>query len=260
MDEDPIEVNRRWWDERVALHMASPSYEQPDVFDWMLAELGPLAGKNVVHLQCHFGKDTLALLEHGAASVTGLDFSQPAVDAAQEQSVVAGVANRARFVCADVHDSVAAFDGQQFDIVFTGIGALPWFPSVRRWAAVVASLLRPGGFLYLVEIHPVLWPFDMDGTIKFGYLEGEPVRTDEPGSYAVRHAATVNNVEYGWAHGLGEIVTALVDAGLRLDFLHERVEIFYPALDVLVETSDGLWSWPGEGDLPLLFSLKASAT
>jgi SAM-dependent methyltransferase len=198
--------------------------------------------------------DTLSLARRGAR-VTGLDFSAPAVEQARRLASELGI--EATFVEADVHDAAAAL-GRTFDVVYTGIGALGWLPDVRRWAGVVASLLRPGGFLYLAEIHPFATLFaDGEQRIAYPYLEHEdPLVFDEPGTYADRGARTEHNRTTEWSHGLGEVVSALIDAGLVLEHLGERVEIFYDFTGWLVERSPGVWAAP-EGELPLLYSLRA---
>jgi 2-polyprenyl-3-methyl-5-hydroxy-6-metoxy-1,4-benzoquinol methylase len=256
------DLNRRWWDERVPLHVESAFYDvdafragtDPPHSVWALDEVGDVNGLDVVHLQCHFGMDTLALARRGAR-VTGLDFSGPAVDQARALAAELGI--EATFVQADVHDAVAAL-GRTYDVVFTGIGALNWLPSVDRWTRVVASLLRPGGFLYLAEIHPFSLVFaDGEQRIAYPYREHEePTLIDEPGTYADREAPTVHNRTTEWNHGIGEIVTALIDGGLVLEFLHERVETFYDSTGWLAERSPGRWGAP-EGELPLLYSLRA---
>ena len=254
--------NRRWWDERVALHVASDFYDvdsfragvDPPHSAWTFDEVGDVAGLDLVHLQCHFGMDTLSLARRGAR-VTGLDFSEPAVEQARALAAELGI--EATFVQADVHDAHAAL-GRTFDVVYTGIGALGWLPRVQRWAEVVASLLRPGGVLYLAEIHPFAALFaEGEQRIAYPYLEhAEPLVFDEPGTYADRRAATVHNRTTEWSHGLGEIVTALTDAGLVLEWLRERVELFYDFTGWLVERSPGVWAAP-DGELPLLYSLLA---
>jgi SAM-dependent methyltransferase len=198
--------------------------------------------------------DTLSLARRGAR-VTGLDFSEPAVEQARRLAADLGI--EATFVQADVHDAVAAL-GRTFDVVYTGIGALGWLPSVHRWADVVASLLRPGGLLYLAEIHPFATLFaDGEQRIAYPYLEqAQPLVFDEPGTYADREAQTAHNRTVEWSHGLGEIVTALIDAGLVLESLREQVEIFYDFTGWLAERSPGVWAAP-DGELPLLYSLRA---
>ena len=256
------ELNRQWWDERVPLHVESAFYDldafragaEPPYAVWALDELGDVGGLDLVHLQCHIGTETLALARRGAR-VTGVDFSEPAIQ--QARALAAGLGLDANFVQADVHDAMAAL-GRTYDVVFTGGGALNWLPSVRRWAGVVAELLRPGGFLYLAEFHPLALVFAKgEQRVAYPYLEHEePILIDDPGTYADRDAPTVHNRTTEWNHGLGEVVTALVDAGLVLERLQERVTIFYDFTGWLVERSPGVWAAP-EGELPLLYSLRA---
>jgi SAM-dependent methyltransferase len=196
------------------------------------------------------------------AEVVGLDFSPDAVATATRLARDVGVADRATFVEASVYDAREVLDGS-FDIVYVTWGALIWLPDVERWAAVVASLLAPGGFLYLAEAHPFagcLHP-----------IEGEPGRLhqldpygdstqmewDEPGTYADPDAPTENTRSFEWAHGLGQIVSAVASAGLRLDFLHERPELVWQMWPTMEQGDDGCWRQPGT-TFPLSFSLKAT--
>jgi SAM-dependent methyltransferase len=269
-DPSPIDDNRLRWDERVAIHAASAFYDvpafvagapSPHVFPWMLDEIGPLDGLHVLHLQCHFGMDTLELARRGAASVTGLDFSGEAVVRAVALAEEVGLADRAHFVQADVFDAPTALDGATYDLVFTGIGAIFWLPDIRRWADVVAACTRPGGRVHLTEVHPVARIFEDDGSIRWPYLEtGEPETFDIPGTYTDGAVETVHDRGHEWSHGLGEVVTALVGAGMRLDLLHERTSTFYQSLPFLEEVAPGEWAVPGPGELPLLFSLLATRT
>lgn len=158
--------NRDWWDERVPIHVGSEFYDvesfkagRDPLGPFEVAELGPVEGRTMAHLQCHFGLDSLGWARRGAR-VAGLDFSRPAVEAAAELARELGL--DAEFVCADVHDAAEAFGGRRFEIVYTGGGALNWLPDLDRWAGVVAGLLEPGGTLYLVEFHPVTFAFADD--------------------------------------------------------------------------------------------------
>ena len=157
------ELNRDMWNERVPLHLRSRLYDLPkfkagalSLRSHEIADLGDVRGKELVHLQCHFGKDTLSWARLGA-HVTGLDFSEAAVRAAVALAAEIGV--EARFVTADVYDSPEALGGRTFDIVYTGVGALCWLPDMTRWAKVIFNLLQPGGELYLYEFHPLKWIF-----------------------------------------------------------------------------------------------------
>ena len=260
-----LEANRANWDERVPIHVRSGFYGV-DVFlaggdplrgrPFEPEEMGDVRGKSLVHLQCHFGLDTLAWARRGA-TVAGLDFSQPAVEQARDLAERAGLA--AEFVQSDVYDAAAVFGGRTFDIVYTGRGALVWLPDMTRWAAVVASLLKPGGFLYLSEFHPVHEMLgDDDLVVRQDYFHTEPKVWDEPGTYADLEADTTNNVTYEWTHGLGEVVTAVIAAGLRLEFLHEFDYTGFPRWPFLEKTADEIYRLPaGMPSIPLAYSLKA---
>lgn len=230
---DYADVNRRVWDERAPAHAASADYgvdafrtdpeHLSDVVRFDLPRLGDVRGLRGVHLQCHLGTDTLSLARLGAR-MTGLDFSGESVARAQALSdeVGAGV----DYVEADVYAAADVLPAGEFDFVFTGIGALCWLPSVDRWAGVVARLLKPGGWLFIREGHPVLWALEtVEGrlALEYPYVErAEPTVFDEPGTYVETDAEFEHTVTKEWNHGLGETVTALLDHGLRLDLLVEH--------------------------------------
>ena len=180
MAEDWFEVNREMWDERVPIHVASELYDveafvagRSSLRPFELAELPDVRGRTLVHPQCHFGEDTLSWARLGAR-VTGLDFSGPAVEAARE--LAARCELEAEFVEANVYDAAEALGGRRFDIVYTGLGALNWLPDVERWARVMASLVAPGGCLYLAEFHPFSHVFgDDDFTVEYPYFHDEPI-------------------------------------------------------------------------------------
>ena len=240
MSEPVNQVNRAWWDERVPLHVESEFYDV-DAFKagrgtlrpFELEEVGDVQGRSLVHLQCHFGLDTLSWARRGAR-VTGLDFSEPAVEAARGIAAETGV--HADFVAADVHDAGEALGGRRFDVVYTGLGAINWLPDIERWARTVAGLIAPGGFLYLSEFHPFSWVFaDEDLSVEYDYFDGR-YTSDDPGTYADLQAQTVNNRTEEWPHALGAVVSALLDAGLDLEFLHEHDYTLYPRWPFLVRT------------------------
>ncbi|AZM92610.1 class I SAM-dependent methyltransferase [Streptomyces sp. W1SF4] len=222
------EANRANWDERVPIHLGTSFYDIPafvagrdSLQDFEPGEVGDVGGRSLLHLQCHIGLDTLSWARRGA-TVTGLDFSGPAVAAAGELAERIG-AGTARFVTADVYDAVEALGGQTFDIVYTGFGALCWLPDITRWARTVAELVAPGGFLYLAEYHPFADVLSEDGrAVEHDYFERGAMVYDEPGTYADPGAPTRSNRTVEWLHGVGEVVSALAAAGLRLEFLHEH--------------------------------------
>lgn len=189
-----------------------------------IEEVGDVAGKSLLHLQCHFGKDTLAWARMGATA-TGADFSDRAIEIARELAVEIGVP--ATFVLSDLYNLPNALTGE-FDIVFTSYGALSWLPDINEWARVVAHFLKPGGMFYVAEFHPFAYVFENaesgDGLrVAYPYesLPNNPLRFETQGTYADQ-AADYKGVEYGWNHPLGDIVTALTEAGLRIEFLHEQ--------------------------------------
>lgn len=260
------EINRVNWDERVPVHMTSEMYDvegfmagQNPLPQLQIDELGDVRGRSMIHLQCHFGIDTLSWARLGAV-VTGIDFSRPAVEAAQKISEESGVPGR--FIEADVYQVPNLVD-EQFDIVYTGVGALCWLPDIEGWAEVVARLLKPGGTFYIHEFHPVLWALDADRTdgvlaITEPYFEtADPNRWEDIGTYADGDATFEHTVTYEWNHGMGEIITSLIDVGLRIEFLHEQRTSVIGMLPVMIETEEG-WTLPEKVDrVPMMYSIKA---
>jgi SAM-dependent methyltransferase len=266
--EEWIAANRAMWDERVPLHAASALYDQDgfragrdEIRSFEAAEVGDVTGKRLVHLQCHMGQDTLSWARRGAAKVVGLDFSEPAVEVARGLAADIGLADRAEFVVSDVYEAAAALPDKDYDIVYTGIGALYWLPDLRRWAETAASLVAPGGFLYLSEFHPFLNVFGWDNAreVKEDYFRAEPLVTDEPGSYVEIEAETVDNLSFARLHSLGDIVSAICGTGLRLEFLHEHDMTVFQQFPELVRGDDGFFRLPeGQPRVPLMYSLKAT--
>ncbi len=266
---DATSANRALWDEWADLHIASAFYDLESfkrggirLRAFEVHEVGPVSGRSLLHLQCHFGIDTLSWARLGAR-VTGVDFSPRAV--ALAQSLAAELRLPARFICADVLELPAILD-ERFAIVYTSRGILSWLPDLSRWAQVVARSLQPGGVFYITEAHPIIQVWDDDEGIaglRFRYpyfASSNPVVVPTHGSYADRDAHVVQPVSYQWAHDLGEIVTALTSSGLRIEFLHEFPFIFYQALPFLEQHEDRTWWLPSgwRGELPLSFSLRAT--
>jgi SAM-dependent methyltransferase len=234
-------------------------------------ELGPFVheGTTVLHLQCHFGLDTLSWARLGAR-VVGLDFSDEAIALARRLADETGFADRAEFVCADVYDAGAHLDDRLFDVVFVSWGAVEWLPDLRRWAKVIARHLRPGGTFYMAEIHPFATALDeVPGThdvqVKYRLLPAPdaPDVDAVEGSYADRDADTAGLTAYGWTHSFAEIIGALTEAGLRLEHLREFPTAPAPFWDWMVRDDDRWWWLPDGGggrrkDLPLSYSLRAS--
>lgn len=267
MDVHHLEMNRRSWDARTPLHAASAFYDVDGVVagrstlhPFEPIELGGVHGCSLVHLQCHLGGDAISWARRGA-SVTGLDFSPLAIDEARTLAKRCGI--DAEFVVADVYDAVEAL-ARQFDVVYTGLGALCWLKDIKAWAEVVAELLVPGGRLYLLEFHPLLGVLSDDGpffdpTYPFFWRE-EGLVIAEDGDYAAGPGVLDDDVTVEWSHPISDVVTALLGAGLELTMLKEHDVIAYSPWDVLepVPGEAKLWRLPaGQPQIPLEYSLRA---
>jgi len=245
-------LNREMWDERAPAHAASPDYHLAEfladptylseVVRFDQPRLGDIAGLDAIHLQCHIGTDTVSLARLGAR-MTGLDFSRPALEEAQRLADAAGA--DIAFVHGTVEDALQLRERESFDLVYTGIGALCWLASIDRWAAVVAGLLRPGGRLFIREGHPVLWSLaDARGdgllVIEYPYVElAEGTRFDVDGTYVATDVTFAARHTIEFNHGLGEIVTALLDHGMTLTGLVEHDSVPWDALPGLMDPIAG---------------------
>jgi SAM-dependent methyltransferase len=265
-------VNRAHWDESVEVHLGPRGYDLSDLrnghaqLDAIVeAELPPVSGEHVLHLQCHFGRDSLVLAQRGA-EVVGLDFSTPAIAAARQLTEELNLKSQAHFVQADLYDAPTAVPKpHDFGLVFVTWGAICWLPDIRRWAQIVANFIKPGGSLYLAEGHPTALVFDSSTGLPDGrpgyyvpyFLEG-PLIQDDPRDYVDDAARLKNARQYTFMHPLSSVITGLVEAGLTLKWLHEHDAITWRMFDNLVQGADGLYRWPDEPWLPLSFSLLAS--
>ena len=274
-DDEYVAINLANWNSRVPHHVLGYGLDRfrddpsslSDVVTFDLPRLGDLTGLDVVHLQCHIGTDTLSLARLGARSVTGLDFSQPALDAAAHLAAETGA--EIRYVCSELYRALDVLEPASFDLVFTGVGALCWMPDIGRWAETVAALLRPGGRLFIREGHPVLWSLceprdDELLVIEYPYFSvpGGTAFVDED-TY-VDQAGPVESPEFrGFNHGLAEIFTAVTDAGLSITAFEEHRSVpWNPLGTACVESPDH----PGEfvlrdqpERLPMSYTLTARA-
>lgn len=272
MVEDWRSVNLANWEARVPLHVAPGGYDLAGFDDpqylssvvrYDLPRLGDIADLDVVHLQCHIGTDTVWLARLGPRSVTGLDFSPSAIAAARDLAV--RTTAETLFVEGDVYDAVSTLGAECCDVVYTGIGAICWLPDIRRWAAVVAGLLRPGGRLFMREGHPMLdtlsdtRPDDLL-VVHYPYFETAGTAFTEESTYGgAGVVAAPQGVSFN--HGLGEVFTALTDAGLTVTALEEHREVPWNALgDAMVESAE----YEGEyvlaqnpERLPLTYTIQA---
>jgi len=267
-DDDWRSLNRANWDERVLIHRAVPFYDVARIRDGNArmnaieeAELGAVTGLRILHLQCHFGHDSLILASRGA-DVTGLDFSAPAIAAARENAAALGL--KACFVLSDIYAARQAIpQPASFDLVYTTWGTICWLPDVAEWARIIAHFLRPGGRLYFADMHPAAYMFDdmvpgADGKpgLFAPYFTSAPLVIEDPDDYADPEARLTNQRTVQWMHPLSTIIGGLLDAGLRLDWMHEHPRITWKAFAHLVRDEDECWTWPDQPWFPLSVSMS----
>ena len=261
-----LESNREMWNEWAELHVNSAHYDvesfkegKCSLYPIAVEEVGDVSGKSLLHLMCHFGKDTLSWARRGA-KVSGMDFSENAIDIAR--SLADELKLDAEFICCDLYDLPGNLD-RQFDIVFTSAGVLCWLPDLEEWARVIAQFLKSGGFFYILESHPFLNmlmdenPDVAEPEILRSYFYTlEPEVYQSEASYAGMKTRKVH-IGNEWTHSMGDIVNALISAGLRIEFLHEFPYIFYKAMPYMKQDDQGSWRIAGD-KIPLIFTLKAT--
>jgi 2-polyprenyl-3-methyl-5-hydroxy-6-metoxy-1,4-benzoquinol methylase len=256
-----FEANKDGWNKRTAVHKDSDFYNveafkagKSSLNKIELQELGDVNGKSMLHLQCHFGIDTLSWAREGAV-MTGVDLSDHAVDFARQLSKEINI--DAAFVCCNVYDLKQHLD-KQYDIVFTSYGVIGWLPDLDEWASIISYFLKPGGIFYIVEFHPVVWMMDENfEKIKYYYHNTETLTQEMTGTYA-DPSADIHYTEYSWNHSLGEVVNSLIKKGLNIQYLNEFSFSCYNCFNNLQQGEDGYWRVRGlEDKIPLMFSLKA---
>ncbi len=256
-----FDANRALWNAKTPVHAQSKFYDvegfkagKTSLNPAELEVLGDLKGKSVLHLQCHFGMDTMSLARMGAKA-TGLDLSDAAIEKARELNAELGL--DARFVRSNVYDAAAALGGEQYDLVFTSYGTVVWLPDLERWAEVIDNHLKPGGRFVFAEFHPVWDVFDWDTfDISYGYF-----RTDTPyeemseGTYTDRDA-DIRQKEYFWIHPISDIMGSLMARGLVIRDFQEYPYSYYNCFPNMEEIAPGKWANPNIGDkLPMMFRL-----
>ena len=257
-----FEVNKATWNEKTKVHSKSAFYNleafkkgKSTLNTYELSALGNVSGKRLLHLQCHFGQDTLSWSRLGANTV-GIDISDEAIRLAKSLNMELQL--DADFVCCNVLDT-SKFVKDHFDIVFTSYGTIGWLPDLKPWAQMISERLVSGGTFYMVEFHPIVWMFDyVNGTpdLRYGYHQKEVIYEEYEGTYADQDSNMISK-EYGWNHGLGEVITALTQSGLTIEYLNELDESPYDVLPELIKTEQGMYRTK-DGLYPLLFELKAS--
>jgi SAM-dependent methyltransferase len=265
-------ANREGWNKRTAVHKDSAFYDleafkkgQNVLNEIELREVGDVNGKSLLHLQCHFGMDTLCWARMGAR-VTGVDLSDEAIALARQINEELHL--KGRFICSNVYDIADYFkttpapanetDWGQFDIVFTSYGTIGWLPDLKPWAAVIAQCLKPGGFFYIADFHPVIWMMDDNmEKLHYSYFNHEVIVTEQKGSYTDRNAP-IQYTEYGWNHPMSDIINALLGVGLQIELLNEYSYSPYDCFANTEQGADGFWRIKGKGDkLPMTYSIRA---
>lgn len=259
--EEYFGANKKLWNQRTVVHKNSNFYNLAGfkagstvLTPIELNELGNINGKTMLHLQCHFGMDSLDWARRGAI-VTGVDLSDEAIKEAKQLNDELKL--NAKFVCCNVYDT-SEYVKEQFDIVFTSYGTIGWLPDLQPWAKMIAERLKPGGIFYIADFHPVLWMFDDEFThFQYSYENREVIVTESEGTYTDRDA-DITGKEYGWNHSISEILNALITNGLQIVHFNEFMYSPYACFRNSVEFEKGKWHIKGlEGKIPMVYTLKA---
>jgi len=257
---DYKKVNKKSWNDRVAVHLDSDFYDLPGFVAGKnslnppeLELLGDISGKSILHLQCHFGQDSISLSRMGA-KVTGVDISDAAIEAARNLNIECST--NAEFIVSDIYELPEKLDAQ-FDIVFTSYGTIGWLPDLNKWAEVISGFLKPSGKFIFAEFHPVIWMFDNDhNEVFYRYFTSEPIVESYSGTYA-KPDADLEVKEISWNHGLAEVIGSLLDHGLRLDHFVEYDYSPYNCFSGMQEDEPKKYRIAKFGDkIPLMYTLK----
>lgn len=262
LENNYIEVNKQSWNSRVESHLKSEFYDiegflkgNTSLNSIELELLGDVKGKSILHLQCHFGQDTISLARLGA-NVTGVDLSDKAIDSANNLAKEANV--EASFICCDIYDLPNHLN-KKYDIVFTSYGAIPWLPDLDRWAKLISTFLNPNGKLVFAEFHPVVWMFDDNfEKVTYNYFNSEAIIETQEGTYADRDAPI--QLEYVcWNHGMSEVVNSLIKNGLQLNSLNEFDYSPYDCFNNTVEFEPKKYRIKQlDNKIPIVYSILAT--
>lgn len=266
-DDKYMNINLKRWNELVDINAQSKLYDieafkagKSSLHYIERKELGDVKGKTLLHLQCHFGMDTLSWARLGA-NVTGVDYSGNAINLAKELSKELKIP--ARFIQSNLYN-IGDVIKEKFDIVYTSYGVLCWLPDLKQWAEIISHFLKPGGTFYIAEGHPLLWIFDNEDPAEFKmvrsyFSRSEPYSFDVDGSYAESDVKIESQKDYEWAHGMGDIITSIIDAGLQIRFLHEHAKFPFQLFPFFKKSEEGYWVYDNpEIQFPLMFSIMAT--
>jgi SAM-dependent methyltransferase len=259
---DYININKQTWNDKTDVHIASEFYDMKGFLDGKstlnsieLELLEDISGKNILHLQCHFGQDTMTFSRMGAKA-TGIDFSDKAVEKAREFSAKLNLDTS--FICCDIYDAPNQLD-EKFDIVFTSYGTIGWFPDLDKWANVIAHFLKPNGQFIMADFHPVVWMFDNDfNEVFYSYFNIEPIIEEESGTYAETEA-DLQTKSIGWNHPISEILNSLLQSGLELKQFNEYDYSPYNCFNEMEEFEKGKFCIKTFGNkIPMVYSILAT--
>ncbi len=260
--EEYIKVNKSLWNGKTEIHVKTDFYDVESfkkgksTLNYLeLEALGDVKDKSLLHLQCHFGMDSLSWARLGA-KVTGVDLSDKAIDVARSLNAELGLDSE--FICSNIYELPSVLD-KKFDIVFTSYGVIGWLPDLDKWAEVISHFLKPGGVFYMVEFHPVVWMFDTDiSKIDYSYFNNETV-IETIGTYA-EPENEFRHKSISWNHSLSSVINSLMKQNLRVTEFNEYPFSFYDCFkkEVLTKDKHGFWQFKGlEGKMPVMFSVKA---
>ena len=261
-EQNYIEINRESWNNRIDAHLKSEFYDMDSFLkgrtslnDIELNLLGNLEGKSILHLQCHFGQDTISLSRLGA-EVTGVDLSDKAIENAKQ--IATETNSNANFICCDIYDLPNHLE-TQFDIVFTSYGTIGWLPDLDKWAKIVSKFLKPKGQFVFVEFHPVVWMFDNNfKNIGYNYFNSGAIVETEKGTYADKNAE-ISQEYVMWNHGMSEVVNSLIKNGLELNSLDEFDYSPYNCFNKTIETEPKKYRIEHlDNKIPMVYSIKAT--
>ncbi|UJR22458.1 hypothetical protein I4U23_025516 [Adineta vaga] len=263
-------INKCLWNDKVDYHVNSSMYDvngflhgNDSLNSIEIDLLGDIQEKRIIHLQCHFGLDTLSLARRGVKQIIGVDFSEKAIAKAEELANLTNLSTSTKFICCNIYDLPHHLELQQsenlFDIVFASYGTINWLPDIIQWAHIVSSCLKPGGSLIMIEFHPILDMFDAAYTrIENSYFNHEPIVNDCQGTYADR-TAPIQNQSMEWCHPLSDVIQALLQNGLQIEIVKEFDYSPYDSLINSVKIADKRYQIKGlEGKIPIIYAIKAS--
>lgn len=256
-----IDINKKLWNQKTEIHYDSDFYDVDSFIKGKdslnpieIGLLGKIKGKRILHLQCHFGQDTISLARHGALP-TGIDFSENAIKKAKKLNESLGT--NAKFIKSDIYKLPEILD-EKFDIVFTSYGVIGWLPEMNKWADIINRFLKPGGEFIMVEFHPVIWMFSNDfKQIEFSYMDSAPIIEELEGTYTDRNAQ-IKEKSVSWNHGLSTVLDSLIKSGLVITDFKEYNYSPYNCFNNTIKTDDGNYKIKGlEDKIPMVYSVKA---